>query len=195
MLLKELAKQIHPASVVDKAPIRVFMMTGALVRDTKVVINIESAHTFNVGSYCDHRSFTMCVLRARGASFVVDEFLASSSLTPITVFRRGQPQWAQAPPGTPIPNESGFHAIASEADFSNLQAQITDAVYFLEQNQDELARLVAFPGVEKVSLDFAIEERDMAAQSERFPPNLLRIVGNLDIWLEFTLFPCPEPQT
>jgi hypothetical protein len=31
---------------------------------------------------------------------------------------------------------------------------------------------------EKVSLDFGIEERDMAAQRERFPPNLLRIVGD-----------------
>jgi hypothetical protein len=69
--------------------------------------------------------------------------------------------------------------------------QIADAVRFVEQNQAELARLVAFPGVESVSLDFGIEERDMAAQSERFPPNLLRVVGNLGIWLEFTLYPCP----
>jgi hypothetical protein len=50
-------------------------------------------------------------------------------------------------------------------------------------------RLVAFLGVERVSLDFGIEERDIAAQSERFPPNLLRILGNLGIFLEFTLYP------
>lgn len=169
-------------------------MIGALFRDTKVVINIESAHTFTVGSYCNHRSFTMCVLRATGISFAVDEFLAASTLTPIAVFRRGQPQWAQAPPGSRIPNESGFNAIASEADFSNLQGQVADAVRFVEQNQHELTRLVAFPGVERVSLDFVIEERDVAAQSECFPPNLLRMVGNLGIWLDLTLFPCPEPQ-
>ena len=48
---------------------------------------------------------------------------------------------------------------------------------------------------EKVSLDFGIEERDMAAQRERVPPNLLRIVGNLGIWLEFTLYPCPNPKS
>ena len=73
--------------------------------------------------------------------------------------------------------------------------QVADAVRFVEQNQAELARLVAFPGVEKVSLDFGIEERDMAAQSERFPANLLRVMGNLGIWLEFTLYPCPDPKS
>jgi hypothetical protein len=83
--------------------------------------------------------------------------------------------------------------VASEADFSNVQVQIADAIHFLEQNQAELARLVGFPGVENLSLDFGIEERDVAAQSERFPPNLLRIVGNLGIWLEFTLYPRQSP--
>jgi hypothetical protein len=85
---------------------------------------------------------------------------------------------------------SGFHADVSAADFSNLQGQIADAVEFVEQNQGELARLVGFPGVEKVSVDFGIEERDVAAQSERFPPNLLIMLGNLGICLEFTLYPC-----
>jgi hypothetical protein len=83
-----------------------------------------------------------CVLRARGASFAVDEFLAASTLKPITIIRREQPQWPNSPPGSPIPNESGFHAIASEADFSNLQGQIADAVHYLEQNKNELVRLV-----------------------------------------------------
>ena len=135
-----------------------------------------------------------CVLRARGVSFAIDEFLAKSKLTPIAIFRRGQPQWPNAPSGSPIPNESGFHAVASEADFSNLQAQIADALHFLEQNQDELLRLVAFRGVERVTLDFGIEEREIAAQSERFPPNLLRILGNLGIFLEFTLYPYQKPE-
>jgi hypothetical protein len=132
-----------------------------------------------------------CVLRARGSTFAVDEFLAESSLQPITVFHRGQKQSSKSRPVT----ASGFHADVSEADFSNLQGQIADAVQFVEQNQDELARLVGFPGIENVSVDFGIEERDVAAQSERFPPNLLRIMGSLGIWLEFTLYPCQEPST
>jgi hypothetical protein len=131
-------------------------------------------------------------LRAGGASFAVDEFLAASTLKPDAVFRRGQPPWLNAPPGSPIPNESGFYAAASDADFSNLQGQIADAVRFLEKNRSELARLVGFPEVERVSLDFGIEEREMAAQSERFPANLLSVLGSLGIGLMFTWYPEQE---
>jgi hypothetical protein len=132
-----------------------------------------------------------CVLRARGTDFAVDNFLVGSTLEPGAVFRRGQPRSSR---GSAILNASGFHAIASEADFSNLQVQIADAVRFLEQNHSELERLVGFPGVEVVSLDFGIEERDVAAQSERFPPRLLLLLGNLGIELEFTLYPRQEPK-
>ena len=130
-----------------------------------------------------------CVLRARGSSFAVDEFLAASSLQPITVFHRGEKQSSKSRPMT----AAGFHAVVSAADFANLQGQIADAVQFVQQNQDELARLVGFPGVENVSVDFGIEERDVAAQSERFPPNLLGMLGSLGISLEFTLYPCEQP--
>lgn len=132
-----------------------------------------------------------CVLRARGTNFVVDNFLAGSTLTPIAVFRRGHPR--SGLPGSPILNASGFHAIASEADFSQLQVQIADAVGFLEQNKNELERLVGFPGVDVVLLDFGFEGRDVAAQSERFPPRLLLLLGNLGLELEVTLYPCQGP--
>jgi hypothetical protein len=126
-----------------------------------------------------------CVLRVRGANFNVDEFLAKSTLQPLIVARRGQAQY----PNGPVPDTSGFHVAVSDANFSQLQVQIEDAIRFLERNQNELARLAASPGIEKLSLDFGIEERSVAAQTERFPPNLLRAVGALGIWLEFTLYP------
>jgi hypothetical protein len=135
-----------------------------------------------------------CVLRAGGASFAVDEFLAGSGLKPNAIFRRGEPRFRASQPDGPKLSESGFNLIASEAEFSHLQLQITDAIHFLEQNQTELARLVAFPGVEAVCLDFGIEERNIAAQSERFPPKLLSILGTLGIWFEFTLYPYQEPE-
>lgn len=128
-----------------------------------------------------------CVLRVRGADFAVDEFLSTSTLKPMVVVRRGQPQYPRS--GGRIPDASGFHAVASEADFSKLQAQIADAIQFLEKNQRELGHLVRFPGVDRVSLDFGIEERDVAVQSKCFPPELLRLTGNLGVWLEFTLYP------
>lgn len=133
-----------------------------------------------------------CVLRVRGADFAVDRFLAESPLKPVAVFRKGQPQWPTANPGGPKLNGSGFHVVTSEAEFSMLPAQVTDAIRFLQRNRSELSRLNAFPGVERISLDFGIEERDIAAQSESFPPELLRLIGDLGIWLEFTLYPVHE---
>ena len=129
-----------------------------------------------------------CVLRAFGANFDVNKFLAESSLQPITVSHRGEKQSSKS---RAVPT-SGFHSDVSGADFANLQRQITDAVHFVEQNHGELARLVDFPGVQNVSVDFGIEERDVAAQCERFPPNLLRILGSLGMWLDFTLYPRQE---
>jgi hypothetical protein len=118
---------------------------------------------------------------------------ANRSWPPVAVVRRGQPQWAKAPSGSPILNESGFHAVA--ADFSNLKMEIADGFVSWSKIKRNWRGLSLSPSVEKVSLDFGIEERDMAAQSERFPPNLLRVVGNLGIWLEFTLYPCPDPKS
>src|SRR5437879_2204601 len=135
-----------------------------------------------------------CVLRAGGTNFAVNEFLASSAIRPTATFHRGEPRFATSQPNGPKLNASGFNMVASQTDFADIEIQITEAIHFLEQNQMELTRLVAYPGVEEVMLDFGIEERDIAAQTERFPPKLLSILGRLGIWLEFTLYPCPEPE-
>ena len=111
----------------------------------------------------------------------MDEFLSGSSLEPDAIFRSGAPQFPASQPGGPKLTASGFNVVVSEAGFSDLQAQIANAIHFIEQNEVELARLLTFPGIEGVTLDFGIEEREVAAQSERFPPNLLSIVGNLGI--------------
>ena len=79
-----------------------------------------------------------CVLRARGISFAVDEFLAESALKPTAIFRRGEPRLPESQPEGPKLSASGFHVVASEADFSDLQVQIADAIHFLEKNQAEL---------------------------------------------------------
>jgi hypothetical protein len=130
-----------------------------------------------------------CVLRARGTDFAVDEFLSKSKLKPIVVARRGHPQYPNSQPSGQVPDNSGFHVVVSNAEFSQLQTQIQDAVRFLKKNHEELSRLIAFTGVERIALDFGIEERDVPAHTENFPPNLLSAAGNLGIWLAFTLYP------
>lgn len=135
-----------------------------------------------------------CVLRTTGSQFALDEFLTNSSLKPIAVFRKGESSSGVSRRVTRKADASGFNVVVSEADFSQVQSQIADAIIFLEQNRPELARLTQLAGVERVSLDFGIEERDAAAQSEHFPPELLRALGELGIWLEFTLYPGQEAR-
>ena len=63
--------------------------------------------------------------------------------------------------------------------------QIEDAISFLKSNQKELAKLLEFPGADTNYIDFAIEDRlDVGLQCDRFPPELLRLAGNLGIGIE-----------
>ena len=119
-----------------------------------------------------------CVLRASGTDFDPETFLAESELRAgaSPIYRRGEPR-----PGKGTWQSSGFHVSVSEAEFTDLPAQIRDAVRFLSRHEEELQRLGRFEGVESVCLDFAIERRDVAVQSEVFDAELLWRAGALDI--------------
>ncbi len=138
----------------------------------------------------------MCVLRADGAQFDVDAFLAGSTLSPCTIYRRGEPRLkggrvAQRRGG------SGLHVTVSDASWSDLAAQAADAERFLREHHDEITRLRTFPGVDGLGLDFAIESRigkDAVAQFERFPASLVAAAGALGLDLELSLYAVSEPN-
>jgi hypothetical protein len=69
----------------------------------------------------------------------------------------------------------------SQAELSDLPGQIRDAVRFLSLHEEELQRLGRFEGVESVCIDFAIDRRDVAVQSDVFDAELLWRAGALDI--------------
>ena len=105
---------------------------------------------------------------------------------PLEVFRRGEPKTLSSNQPS---KQSGFNVSVSDADFSELRKQIADAIVFLrDNNNEEISRIREFPGVQ-VTLDVGIEERDVAAQTETFPAELLLLLGQLGISLTFTLYP------
>lgn len=126
-----------------------------------------------------------CVLRAVGTAFDVDSFLGNSQLSGAAVFRRGEPKLPGSPQGSKR-SASGFNVGVSKAGFDDLGAQIQDATRFLREHEDELRRLGSFPGVEEVCLDFGIRRRDVPAQRDVFPADLLWQAGALDIDLVVT---------
>jgi hypothetical protein len=135
-----------------------------------------------------------CVLRATGMEFEPEAFLRDSDLDANPVYRRGGPVWEHKPDGEKC-TVSGFHVGVSDADFNDLPGQIDDTIRFLERRQAELRRLVSFPGVERVRLDFGIERRDVAVQRDSFPPDLLRLIGQLGLHLVVSLYPISNEES
>jgi hypothetical protein len=73
-----------------------------------------------------------------------------------------------------------------------LSSQVEDALNILRAQRQETVRLIAFPGVEDVRLDFLRSIRAdrvrMFAQFEYLPPILLGEAGALGVGIELSLY-------
>jgi hypothetical protein len=123
------------------------------------------------------------MLRAGGTDFDADAYLADSPFEGVSRYKRGDPRW---PSFAGTHRTRGFRVTVSDADMGDLGTQIDEAIAFLDRFEDELRRLGRFDGVEEIELDFAVEWRDMAMQTDWFPPELLWRAGALDIALRVT---------
>jgi hypothetical protein len=113
----------------------------------------------------------------------VDSCLSESVFRPLAVFKVGQYQ------GRKRIENSGFNVEVSDADFANLDRQIDDAIRFLKEHVDELRRLSTFPGVEKMWLAFAIEDREAPFQTDCLPAKLLQLAGSLGMDISLSRYP------
>jgi hypothetical protein len=134
----------------------------------------------------------MCVLRVTGRQLDVDQHLAVSGLMPDKVFRAGEPRFMSQPDGKR--NEvSGFTVEVSRGSWSSLDDQTNDAMAFLKQHEDALTKLRADPDVEDMRLDFRIDLRidrkNVMAQFDYFPPELVSRAGALGLGLELSVYP------
>jgi hypothetical protein len=130
-----------------------------------------------------------CVLRASGTNFDVEEFLKTSSLDAVAVFHSGEAELSASVTSQRRTGQSGVNVSVSTREFSDLRGQIDDAVDFLRDNDQELKRLRDFPGLERMDLDFPVEDRDVVFQSDAFPPDLLSLLGALRIGLVVSRHP------
>jgi hypothetical protein len=119
-------------------------------------------------------------LRAIGAHFEVDAFLADADFVAEATFHQGEPRLAGVPGDAPHV-ASGFSVRVSAANANDLPGQVRDALVFLNEHEDELRRLGSFAGLEEVFLEFAISRREGPVQTAIFPAELLWRAGALDI--------------
>jgi len=127
-----------------------------------------------------------CVLRAAGTLFDVEAFCVATEL-PILARRHAGDQHR---PGSPALRRSSINVNVSDADFDSLAQQVEEAVAFLERYRDEVRRLVTFPGVEGVELDFGLRRRAVAAQTDSFPPRLVSLAGALGVGITVSQYDC-----
>ena len=128
-----------------------------------------------------------CVLRAIGTKKAVLAFAKETKLRGRISFRiKGQLQF----PNSPIERkfrQSEIVANVSEADFDNLSGQIRGAIKYLKKNSAELSSLTS-KGFKGIQLDFGIKKRDVGAQFDCFPPELLRLAGQMEIGIELSQY-------
>ena len=128
------------------------------------------------------------VLRAIGADFDVDAFLDGSTLPIVAVKRRGEPVRPISQPEGRRYDKSSINVTVSDAGFHELPRQVAEATAFLRSEYEQVRRLLGFPGVEGVTLDFGVGRRDVAMQSDTLDADLVRMAGSLGLSLEISRY-------
>ena len=129
-----------------------------------------------------------CVLRAGGKRFDVDACVDRLGLRVLRVFRRGEPRSPARPTG-PKSVFSCANVLVSDREFSDYNGQVRDAIRYLKRNRKLLRRLRRYSGVEWAYLDFGVELRDVAVQSDFLPEELVTMAGNLGLGIELSHYP------
>jgi hypothetical protein len=135
-----------------------------------------------------------CLLRIAGRTLDVDAYLARSArLSPIAVFRRGEPRFRLTDPKGQRHQRSGVNVVVSGKDDDDLAGQVKDALRFLSAKGAAIRALVRRKGVETASLDFGIERRAEAlVQVDVFPADLVLQAGKLGLALQVSHYPPPR---
>jgi hypothetical protein len=134
----------------------------------------------------------MCVLRVTGKRFDPDSFLAGAGLRADKVFHAGEPRYSSQPDGDRF-DVSGFRIDVSCASWAALSGQVSDAIRYLKDHEDVLSRLRSTPGVDDMRLDFPvdlrIDRKQVMAQFDYFPPELVTRAGALGFGIEMSIYP------
>ena len=126
-----------------------------------------------------------------GKTFDSDKAIDDCSLTPWTVWRRGEKKWRLS---ERLNENSGASFVVSEASGGQIPVQVSDAVDFIITHKSELSRIISSDGVEHAYLDFGWDfpyER-CQAQWNFFPIDLLKLCSELGLSVCVSVYACSE---
>ena len=128
-----------------------------------------------------------CILYFVGFDADVDRLKELSPIAPYRTFRRGEAQSTR--PNSRRAATSGVNLLVSDADFEELERQLSDAMSFLQAHAPALKKMREVPGVERAGLDFGIAKRDVIVQIDTFPADFLALLAEINCGLVLTQFP------
>jgi hypothetical protein len=115
-----------------------------------------------------------CVLRVFGATLSIDDLLKLIPLQPSAIWRAGEARLSPKTLNMPSHQDSGFNVTVSDRGMDDLFGQIEDAIGFLRSRDTMMNKLMNYPGVENLELDFGLARRDGGAMiSIHLPLNLI----------------------
>ncbi|MVN78731.1 hypothetical protein GO988_20555 [Hymenobacter sp. HMF4947] len=139
-----------------------------------------------------------CIIRFSAPNCDLDAIAASLDLAIYGLYRQGQLRAAHQPERG-VFMTSGFQVAASEAPFADFKQQVTDTLDFIKLNHPALRRLAtaaADLADSQFLFDFGITTRmfKVGAQIDFFPPELVRLVGELGAGLMLSQYPPTEEE-
>jgi hypothetical protein len=133
------------------------------------------------------------MLRISGLNLDMDSLIQQIALEPESVWRKGEPKFGSRPNGTEHKHQrSGANYLVSDAEFEDFEGQKSDAAEYLKLHETEIKEILSFPGLERAVLDFGISRRDVAVQSDYFPPELIKLAGGLGLGIELSQYPLSD---
>ncbi len=129
-----------------------------------------------------------CILRILGGDFDVDDFIFQSKVSPFTIYYKGLPKFKTKPDGKKNEN-SGCHIKVSDAEFTEFNKQVADAIKYLQEHWEELHHINITQGIDYATLDFGVRyDPDKFVQSKYFPKELVKLSSELGIDIEISIY-------
>jgi hypothetical protein len=147
-------------------------------------------------SWRHYRSFAdMCLLRVSGPQVDPARVLIGTTLLPDRVYHAGDPIFPSRPEGRRHVL-SGFSVVVADTTPTDLQSQVARALAFLDRHATDILAIHESDMTPDIRLDFPVRlraGREVAAQFESFPADLVRRAGALGVGLAISIYPCDDP--
>lgn len=133
-----------------------------------------------------------CMLRIGGRDLDIEALLQVAELPIDSHWKKGQRRFPTSETNVQVNDSSGFRVVVSEADFSDIAAQMDDALQFFASHRAQIENVVGYPGVEWATLDFGADLRPPFWASFCFPSALAAAVGATGVSLELSVYPSDD---